>query len=128
MNIKKKILIVEDNVDLQELYKIYFELAGFEVYQRLDGLKGITEMIELKPDIVLLDIMMPQMNGFEVLEVIKNQSSIEIPIIVCSNLSQQWDVERAIQLGADAYIRKSDYDGKQLVDKVLEVMKEKHLA
>lgn len=89
MNIKKKILIVEDNVDLQELYKIYFEIAGFEVHQRLDGLKGITEMIELKPDIVLLDIMMPQMNGFEVLEVIKNQSSIEIPIIVCSNLSQQ---------------------------------------
>lgn len=123
---KRKILIVEDNADLQELYKIYFEMEGFEVHQKFDGLWGIAEIVDLKPDVVLLDIMMPQMNGFEVLEVLRDQSSIRIPIIVCSNLSQQTDIDKALEAGADEYIRKSDYDGKQIVDKVVEILK-KHL-
>lgn len=125
MNVKKKVLIVEDNVDLQEIYKIYFEAAGFEVIQRTDGLSGIAELVDLKPDLVLLDIMMPQMNGFEVLEVIKNQSSIDIPIIICSNLSQKSDVDKAFQSGADEYFRKSDFDGQQIVEKVIDFMKKK---
>lgn len=125
MNIKKKILIIEDTVDLVELYKIYFESAWFEVYTALDGLNGITKAVEVHPDVILLDIMMPQMNGFEVLETIKNQSSISIPIIICSNLSKQSDIDKAYNYWADLYLRKSDYEGQQVVDKVLEYLKEK---
>lgn len=95
MNGKKKILVIEDNEDLQEIYRVYLEEAGFEVLQKLDGLMGLTELVEKIPDVILLDIMMPQMNGFEVLDVIKNQSSFSGPIIVCSNLSQERDVKKA---------------------------------
>ncbi len=66
---KKRILIIEDNEDLQEIYRVYLEEAGFEVQQKLDGLMGLAEVVEKNRDIVLLDIMMPQMNGFEVLDV-----------------------------------------------------------
>ena len=62
MDKRKKILIIEDNIDLQEIYKIYFQDAEFDVFQKVNGLSGIAELIELKPDVVLLDIMIPQMN------------------------------------------------------------------
>jgi len=65
--------------------------------------------------------MMPQVNGFEVLETIKNQSSIDIPIIVCSNLSQESDKQKALDMGAVMYITKSDFEIPEIVDKTLEV-------
>jgi len=115
---KKKILIIDDNIDLQDLFRIHFESAGFLVYTSGDGLKGITEMLELKPDVILLDLMMPQMNGFEVLDTIRNYSSIKIPVVVCSSLSQEADIQRAYELGADGYIKKSDASGEQIVKQV----------
>ncbi|MDD3646115.1 MAG: response regulator [Candidatus Gracilibacteria bacterium] len=124
---KETILIIEDTVDLVELYKIYFEGEGLEVYTATDGLEGITKMVEIKPDIVLLDIMMPQMNGFEVLEAIKNQTSMDTPIIICSNLSKQTDIDKALELGADLYIRKSDYEGSEIVKKVMEFVKSNNI-
>jgi len=125
MNIKKKVLIIEDNEDIQELYKIYFESEGFEVKSSLDWLKGIVDVVEFKPDIIILDIMMPQMNGFEVLETLKNHSSVSSPIIVCSNLSQQSDIEKAYYNWADLYLRKSDYQWEQIVTVIKEFMVEK---
>lgn len=124
---KKKVLIIEDNEDLQEIYRVYLEEAGFEVLQKLDGLMWLTELVDRKPDLILLDIMMPQMNGFEVLDVIKNQSSYSSPIIVCSNLSQERDVKKAYELGADLYLKKSDFTGKQVAEKVIEFMKLKNI-
>ncbi len=125
MNKRIKILIIEDNIDIQELYKIYFEDAGFEVYSSMDGLHWITKILEIVPDLIILDIMMPQMNGFEVLETIKNQSSIKIPVIICSNLSQQADIDKAYELWADLYLRKSDYQGAEIVDKINEFLNKK---
>jgi two-component system alkaline phosphatase synthesis response regulator PhoP len=107
----KKIVIIEDNPDLQEIYKISFESEGFIVYSRIDGLSGIIEIIKEKPDVILLDIMMPYMNGFEVLHALKNNTSINIPVIICSNLYEQSEIDRAMKEGADKYIRKSDFDG-----------------
>lgn len=114
---KTKILIVEDNLDILELYKIYFTKAGFEVHTSENGLMGVVDIVNLDPDIILLDIMMPQMNWFEVLEAIKNQSSITAPIIVCSNLSQQSDADKALKLWADMYITKSDYEVSEIIEK-----------
>lgn len=115
---KKKILIIDDNTDLQEMFRIYFEDAGYLVYISDDGLKGITEMLDLKPDIILLDLMMPQMNGFEVLETIRDYSSIKTPIIICSSLSQEEDIKKAYELGAEWYIKKSEVTPEEIVKKV----------
>ena len=95
---KKKILIIEDNLDLQEIYKINFEAAGFLTYVCTDGMKGLTKLLGEKFDVILLDIMMPKMDGFEVLETIKRQSSITVPVVICSNLSQESDIKRAFEL------------------------------
>lgn len=119
---KKKILIIEDNADIIELYRIYFEQAGFQVLIGVDGLQGIVALLDQKPDIILLDIMMPQMNGFEVLEAIKFQSSIETPIVVCSNLSQESDKQKALEMGVKAYITKSDYEVPEIVKKTQEIL------
>lgn len=115
---KKKILIIDDNLDLQDIFRINFESAGFIVYTFGDGLTWLTELIENKPDVILLDIMMPQMNGYEVLETIRKHSSIKVPIIICSSLSQESDIQKAYELWADGYIRKSEVSGDDIVEKV----------
>lgn len=127
MNTRLKILIIEDNRDIQELYKIFFEDAWFEVFSALDWLKWISDMVEVNPDLVLLDLMMPQMNWYEVLETIKNLSSMTTPIIVCSNLSQKSDIDKAYKSWADLYLTKSDYEWSAIVDKVKEFLKEKRI-
>ncbi|NDK09920.1 response regulator [Candidatus Gracilibacteria bacterium] len=115
----RTVLIIEDNEDIQEIYKIHFESQGFTVISTLNGLDGIIKTLEISPDIILLDIMMPQMDGFEVLETIKNHSSINTPIIVCSNLSQESDKHKTFELGAHLFLVKSDYTGAQVVQKVI---------
>jgi len=115
---KKRILIIEDNLDILDLYKIYFAEAGYEVYTSENGLVWIVDIVDMKPDIILLDIMMPQMNGFEVLESIKEHSNIHIPIAVCSNLWQQSDIDKSLELWASIYITKSDHEVEEIVKKV----------
>jgi two-component system KDP operon response regulator KdpE len=95
---KKKILIIDDNKDLQDMFRIYFEAADYLVYISADGMQGITSVLDLSPDVVLLDLMMPHMNGFEVLQTIRDYSSIRIPVIVCSSLAQESDIRRAYEL------------------------------
>lgn len=118
MNRKKRILIIEDNLDILELYRIYFSQSWYEVHTSENGLTWIVDILNIQPDIILLDIMMPQMNGFEVLESISEHSSINIPIVVCSNLWQQSDIDRSLELWATAYITKSDYEVEEIVEKV----------
>lgn len=115
---QRKILIVDDNEDLQILFRYAFEADGYEVKISGNGLLGINDTISYKPDIVLLDIMMPEMNGFEYLEAIKRNTSVKVPIIVISNLTQDSEKQRALDSGADMYLIKSDYEGPDLVAKV----------
>ena len=114
----KKVMIIEDNKDLQDIYKMSFEKAGFQVFLEGDGLDGISSVIEKMPDIVILDIMMPNMDGFAFLKSIKQNTSIDIPVVVCSNLSDVDTINRAMKEGAVAVLLKADYSGRQLVDKV----------
>ncbi len=114
----KKIMIIEDNKDLQEIYKLSFEKAGYEVVIVGDGLDGVATIVEVKPDIILLDIMMPNMDGFAFLEAMRKDTSIKVPVIVCSNLSDVDTFNRAMKEGAIAVLLKADYTGKQLVEKV----------
>lgn len=119
---KNKILIIEDNKDLQEIYMLNFEAHNFLVEIADDWMDGLVKILDFIPDIILLDIMMPSMDGFEVLKTIQDQSSIKTPIIVCSNLNSEEDVKKSIQLWADMYLRKSDYEWEQIVKKALELL------
>lgn len=118
-------MIVEDNKDLQEIYKMSFEKAGYEVIQELDGLDGIAGVVDKKPDVILLDIMMPQMDGFAFLKAMRENTSIKIPVIVCSNLSDNDTFNRAMNEGALAVLLKANYTGKELVEKVESLVKGK---
>ena len=113
-----KIQLIEDNEDLREIYTQLFESAGHTVKSNDNGLNGITGMVEDQPDVVLLDIMMPEMDGYEFLHALKNNTSMEPMVIACSNLSQQSDIDRALQSGADVFLKKSDFMGDALVQEV----------
>lgn len=118
----KKVLIIEDNLEIQEIFQLNFEAEGFLVKLASDWMKGIVEILQFKPDIIILDIMMPNMDWFEVLKTIKNQSSIWTPIIVSSNLNSKEDEKKAISYGADLYLRKSDYEWDEIVKKAKELL------
>ena len=119
---KRRVLIIEDNLDLQEIYKINFEAEWFVVELAEEWLKWIVKLLENPPDVILLDIMMPGTDWFEVLRIIQKQSSMKIPIIVCSNLSSEEDKKKAMDLWAVAYIRKSDYEWDEIVTKTIEIL------
>jgi CheY-like chemotaxis protein len=120
----KKIMIVEDNKDLQEIYKHSFEKYGYSVVTEPNGLDGILNVAEVMPDVILLDLMMPGMDGFGFLKKMKETSTLPIPIIVCSNISDTDTISKALLGGATAVILKVDYTGKQLVEKVEQVIKD----
>ncbi len=111
-------MIVEDNKDLQEIYKHSFEKFQYEVVLKGDGLEGVESVAEVMPDVILLDLMMPGMDGFGFLKKMRDSGWLSIPIVVCSNISDVETVNRAIQAGAQDVLLKVDYSGKQLVDKV----------
>lgn len=116
-------MIIDDDKDLQEVYKLNFEMAGYEVMQEFDGLEGISHIVDTKPDLILLDITMPNMDGFDFLRAMKENTSIDIPVIVCSNLSDKETYSKAVAAGALGVIVKVDYSGKQLVEKVGHILK-----
>lgn len=115
---RKRVMIIEDDPGLQEIYKINFESAGYEVLIEGDGLSGISEVAEKQPSVILLDIMMPTMNGFDFLKAVKENTNLNIPVIVCSNLSDKETQDKAFASGASAVLLKVDYSGKELVQKV----------
>ena len=115
---KKKIMIIEDNKDLQDIYRHSFEKYGYEVVVEGNGLEGVNSVVKALPDVVLLDLMMPGMDGFGFLRKMKDIGGLTIPVIVCSNISDVDTINRALKDGAEDVILKVDYSGKQLVDKV----------
>ncbi|MEN9552165.1 MAG: Alkaline phosphatase synthesis transcriptional regulatory protein phoP, two-component system, OmpR [Candidatus Parcubacteria bacterium] len=121
-------MIIEDDKSLQEIYKINFEVAGFDVVIEGDGLSGISTVVEKKPDIILLDIMMPNMDGFAFLRALKENTSISVPVVVCSNLSDKETYDKAFAAGASAVLLKVDYSGKELVQKIEGILMQKKSA
>ncbi len=124
----KKILIIEDNKDLQDIYKHSFEKDGYTVITKDNGQDGFDSIAEELPDVILLDLMMPGVNGFEFLQKIKTTGGADIPVIVCSNISDIEMINKAIQEGAAAVLLKVDYVGRQLVDKVNYLVEEFNLS
>lgn len=123
-DVKKKILIVEDDEQILRIYEIKFKQEAVEVITATNGEDGFKKLVSEKPDVVLLDLMLPVRDGFWVLEEAKKNATVKnTPIIVLSNLGQQKDKDRATELGAKCFLVKADTPIKSLIDEV-----KKHLT
>jgi DNA-binding response OmpR family regulator len=115
----KKILIVEDDKFLRELMAQKLAKEGYDVIEAIDGEDALKSIKEEKPDLVLLDLILPGKDGFEVLAKVKEDAALsKIPIIVLSNLGQKEDVERALNLGATDYMVKAHFTPGEIIAKI----------
>ncbi|KPJ85929.1 hypothetical protein AMJ57_01295 [Parcubacteria bacterium SG8_24] len=119
---KMTVLIVEDDQFLQKLLRSKFEKDGFVVVSASDGEDALRQATEHRPAVTLLDLLLPKINGFEVLTEIKTTPGLDkIPVIVLSNLSQEEDISRARELGAEDFIVKADHSIHDIVERVKEL-------
>lgn len=115
----KKILFVEDEAVLQKTFSDLITKEGFEVISALDGEAGLRQAKAQKPDLILLDVILPKVNGFDVLKKLKEDPETkEIPVIVLTNLEAVEDVDQALKLGAKSYLVKTNYSLEELVEKI----------
>ncbi len=113
----KKVLVIEDDRFLVKAYEAKLKGEGFSVSVAHDGEEGIAKIEAEKPDIILLDLIMPRMDGFDVLEEMqKHKEWKKIPVLILTNLGQEDDRKRGLKLGAKDYIVKADYSLAQIVD------------
>lgn len=119
-----KILIVEDDKFLRELMIRKLSVENFEVLAAVDGEEGLKKTVEFKPDLVLLDLVLPGIDGFEVLSGIKSNSDLSsIPVVVLSNLGQKDDIEKGFKLGAADFLVKAYFTPGEIVDKIKAILK-----
>ena len=105
---KKKILLVEDDTALSAVYRSRLEIEGFDVREANNGEDALSATVEYRPDLILLDVMMPKISGFDVLDILRNTpETANVRIIMLTALSQPKDRERAESLGVDDYLVKS---------------------
>jgi DNA-binding response OmpR family regulator len=121
---QKHVLIVEDDVFLAGIYKKKFEVEGFKVSISEDGKNGIEDAKKKKPDIILLDVLLPKLDGFAVLKILKeNKETNIIPVILLTNLGQKDDIEKGLEAGAVDYLIKIHFKPSEVVDKVRKILK-----
>jgi CheY-like chemotaxis protein len=117
----KKILLVEDEKIMINLLEKKLKQEGYDVTVALDGEDGLEKMKEIKPDIVLLDIIMPKKGGFEVMEEMNEDSELKkIPVVIISNSGQPIELGRARELGAKDWLIKTEFDPQEVLDKVVQ--------
>lgn len=115
----KKILIIEDDPFLSEVLLHKVQSAGFDVVIESDGKVGLEKISSYMPDLILLDIMLPGLNGYEILEVkVKDPKIASIPVIVISNSGQPVEISRVLALGVKDYLVKAQFDPEEVMDKV----------
>lgn len=120
---KQKILIVEDDGFLASIYAQKLELDGFDVGLATNGEDGLRLAEKDHPSLVLLDLLMPKMDGFQVLERLKADAALkDIPVLVLTNLGQKEDVERCIKLGAAGYVIKAHSLPQETVKRIKEIL------
>lgn len=119
----KKILIVEDDMVLQNALKEYFTRDEFEIICASDGEEGLQMVSDNNPDLVLLDIVLPKKDGYEVLREVKsNEKTKHIPVVLLTNLGSVLDVQKALDLGATTYLVKADYKLEEIDAKIKEIL------
>ena len=116
---KTKILLVEDDSFLLGMYATKFEMEGFKVIMAEDGEKAVRLALKELPDIILLDIILPKVNGFEVLRQVKAApATANIPVLLLTNLSQKDEIEQGLKMGAEDYLIKAHFMPSEVVDKI----------
>ena len=114
--VKKRILVVDDNPHLVDLLRIRLEYSGFEVLTAFDGKEGLDKARNDNPDLIILDVMLPKMNGYKVCRLLKfDQKYKHIPIVMLSSRAKESDAAIGIQTGANEYVFKP-YDQKKLIE------------
>lgn len=116
----KKILLVEDEEIIVDLLQKKLSQEGYDMKIARDGEEGLAAMKKEKPDLVLLDIIMPRIGGFEVMEEMnKNPELKKIPVIIISNSGQPVEIDRAKELGAKDWLIKTEFDPQEVIEKVV---------
>ncbi|PIS38873.1 MAG: response regulator [Candidatus Nealsonbacteria bacterium CG08_land_8_20_14_0_20_43_11] len=119
----KKILFIEDEFALQKTLGDVLHQEGYEMISALDGETGLRLAKSAKPDVILLDLILPRVHGFTVLKQLKEDEETKaIPVIVLTNLEEMGDINRAIELGATTYLVKAQYSLEEVLEKVKKVL------
>ncbi|OGZ49229.1 MAG: hypothetical protein A3C84_01540 [Candidatus Ryanbacteria bacterium RIFCSPHIGHO2_02_FULL_48_12] len=122
------ILLIEDDKFLRELIVKKLNKEGFSTLEAVDGESGIQLVEQKNPQLILLDLLLPGMDGFEVLRRLKeNKATASVPVIVLSNLGQQEDTDRVFKLGAEDFLVKAKFTPGEIVDKVKDVLNKKYI-
>ena len=120
----KKILIIEDDKFLRDLIVRKLIKEGYNVLKAINGEEGLKKVKEEHPDLILLDLILPGINGFEILANVKeNPKTSSIPVIVLSNLGQKEEIEKGINLGAIDYLIKAHFTPGEIVEKIQDILK-----
>lgn len=121
-----KILVVEDETFLVKIYSVKLKKEGYDVAIATDGEEAVRMAEEVKPDLILLDLILPKLNGFEALERIRaTDANRTTPVLVLSNLGQEEDIKRAEALGADDYLVKANFSIQDIVSKIKETLEKR---
>jgi DNA-binding response OmpR family regulator len=121
----KKILIVEDDKFLRELISQKLVKENFDIAEAVDGEQAVKKVKDVNPDLILLDLILPGIDGFEVLTKIKEDPVLaEVPVIILSNLGQKDDIEKGLNLGATDYLIKAHFTPSEIIEKVKKNLKQ----
>ena len=120
----KRILLVEDDPFLIDIYTTKLKEAGFKIEVATDGEEGLRKLTEKKFDLLVLDIVLPQIDGWEILKKIKQDLKLKsLPVLILSNLGQKGEVEKGMKLGATKYLIKAHYTPSEVIEEIKEVLK-----
>lgn len=120
---KIRVLVIEDEPALRDIYSTKLRIDGFDVIEAADGIEGLDAAIQHDPAIVLLDVVLPVKDGFEVLKDLKdNPRTKGIPVVILSNLGQEYEVKRGLALGAETFLTKANLTPEQVVEQVRKVL------
>ena len=121
----EKVLLIEDNKEVQLIYQTVFTQQGFEVVVRDNALEALVDIADVKPQVVVCDIMMPDMDGYEFLRRFKENTSLHMPIVMCSNVDETDAVKKCMDLGADEYFTKATKDPYMLGEELKKIIEKK---
>jgi len=117
------LLIIEDDKFLRELMAGKFRREGYKILEATDGGDGLTQAKKNSPHLIILDLMLPAVSGFDVLEALKKDTeTAKIPVVILSNLGSQEDIDRALALGAKEFMVKAQHGPQEIVDTIKRVL------
>ncbi|MBI3318807.1 MAG: response regulator [Candidatus Omnitrophica bacterium] len=122
MNERQKILLVDDEPDLVQLVSLRLEKSGYEVEAAYDGQQALEKVRQSKPSLIILDLMLPKLDGYKVCRLLKfDERYKKVPVLIFTARAQEQDIRLAMDCGADAYLTKP-FEAKALLDKVAELL------